>query len=239
VQDVRQLKHLLEQHHNAGLQDADLQVIRRGKALEYYSRHYGKVYVERGREFPVKDALLAINQMLYEEADATAEAPPANAEAYTRQYLRLFADRSSLSRDQMSKHLRGTGVSPQEFVQRGWCEEKQKVFHAVSPLGWAKTWRGVARSAMSRDFDQSMFMTGACYEGSGIKLSDTLNSPSFVPHPATGDILDWFVRHGADPHMKSAAHTARQLFQTWLSKKENQEKLRQQQLQFGFDEAGE
>src|SRR4051794_976412 len=84
-----------------------------------------------------------------------------------------------------------------------------------------------------------MFMVGACYEGSGIKLSDTLNSPTFVPHPATGDILDWFVRHGADPAMKSAAHTARQLFQTWLSKKENQEKLRQQQMQFGFDEEGE
>ena len=44
----------------AGLQEADLRVIRRGKALEYYSRHYGKVYIERGREgeFTVKDALV-------------------------------------------------------------------------------------------------------------------------------------------------------------------------------------
>jgi len=239
LQDVRQLKNLLEQHHDAGLQEADLQVIRRGKALEYYSRHYGKVYVERGREFPVKDALLAVNQMLDEEADATTEAPPAHAEAYTRQFLRLFIDRNSLTRDQMSKHLRWRGVSPQEFVDRGWCEEKQKVFYAISPLDWAKTWRGVSRSAMSRDFDQTMFMVGACYKSSGIKLSDTLNSPTFVPHPATGDILDWLVRHGADVTMKTAAHTSRQLFQTWLSKEENQEKLRQQQLQFGFDEAGE
>ena len=76
LQDVRQLKNFLEQHHNAGLQEADLQVIRRGKALEYYSRHYGKVYVERGREFPVKDALLAINQMLDEEADAYDRGTP-------------------------------------------------------------------------------------------------------------------------------------------------------------------
>jgi hypothetical protein len=60
-----------------------------------------------------------------------------------------------------------------------------------------------------------------------------------VPHPATGDILDWFLRHGADVEMKAAAHTARQLFTNWLSKKENQEKMRQQQLQFGFDEAGD
>jgi putative DNA methylase len=35
---VRQLKNLLEQHHNAGLQAADLQVIRRGKALDQTSR---------------------------------------------------------------------------------------------------------------------------------------------------------------------------------------------------------
>ena len=112
LQDVRQLTNLLEQHHNAGLQEADLQVIRRGKALEYYSRHYGKVYVERGREFPVKDALLAINQILNEESDVSIEAPPAHAEVYTRQFFRLFADRTNLARDQIQKFLRGTGVSP-------------------------------------------------------------------------------------------------------------------------------
>src|SRR6266568_7189349 len=58
MRDVRQLQEILEQHQKAGLQEADLRVIRRGKALEYYSRHYGKVYIERGREgeFTVKDA---------------------------------------------------------------------------------------------------------------------------------------------------------------------------------------
>jgi hypothetical protein len=42
MDDVRELKALLEQHHNAGLPDADLRVIKRGKALEYYSQHYGQ-----------------------------------------------------------------------------------------------------------------------------------------------------------------------------------------------------
>ena len=50
LQDVRQLQEILEQHQSAGLQEADFQVIRRGKALEYYSRHYGKVYIEKGRK---------------------------------------------------------------------------------------------------------------------------------------------------------------------------------------------
>ena len=40
LQDVRALKSMLEHHQKAGLPEADLQVIRRGKALEYYSRHY-------------------------------------------------------------------------------------------------------------------------------------------------------------------------------------------------------
>ena len=54
------LQDLLEHHQEAGLAEADLQVIRRGKALEYYSKHYGKVYVEKGREFTVKEALAGL-----------------------------------------------------------------------------------------------------------------------------------------------------------------------------------
>ena len=43
LRDVRQLQSLLEHHAREGLPAADLQVIKRGKALEYFSRHYGKV----------------------------------------------------------------------------------------------------------------------------------------------------------------------------------------------------
>lgn len=78
MKDVRQLQEIIEQHQQEGLGEADLQVIRRGKALEYYSRHYGKVYIEKGREdeFTVKDALVGINQLLDDESDTTSEAPP-------------------------------------------------------------------------------------------------------------------------------------------------------------------
>ena len=59
--DVRQLQELLENHERAGLPAADLQVIRRGKALEYFSRHYGKVYVE-SRASPVRQGGTDRNQ---------------------------------------------------------------------------------------------------------------------------------------------------------------------------------
>jgi len=212
---VKQLQDLLEHHQEAGLAEADLQVIRRGKALEYYSKHYGKVYVEKGREFTVKEALTGINQLLDDQRDSTAEVPPVDAEPYTRQFLRLFADTTSLARDQMQKFLRGTGVSPNEFQQREWCNEEKKVFHLVPPLEQARKWKGLPRKGLGRDLDQSMFLIGACYPESGINVNDTLNNPNFLPHPATGDILDWYTRHGGDAPMKDAARLARQLYGKW------------------------
>lgn len=220
MSDVKQIQEILEQHQSAGLQEADLQVIRRGKALEYYSKHYGKVYVEKGRDFTVREALVGINTLLDDERDTKKETPPVNAEPYTRQFLRLFADKTSLPRDQMQKFLRGTGVSPAEFEGRGWCRESQKVFHIASPLELAREWKGVSRSGMARDFDQAMFLVGACYPESGIRLQDTLDSPNFKPHPATPGILDWLTRHGGDSDIKTAARLAKQLYERWMAANE-------------------
>jgi hypothetical protein len=234
LQDVRQLQDILEQHQSAGLQEADLQVIRRGKALEYYSKHYGKVYVEKGREFTVREALVGINLLLDDERDTGSEMPPVMAEPYTRQFLRLFTDRTGLPRDQMQKYLRGTGVSAAEFAERGWCSETGKVFNITSPLELAQNWKGVSRNGMARDFDQAMFLVGACYENSGIRVQDTLNSPSFTPHPATGDILDWLTRHGGNSEIKNAAMLAKQLYNSWLA--QNKPKVEVQRKMFDLEE---
>jgi putative DNA methylase len=236
TRDVRQLQEIIEQHQQEGLGEADLQVIRRGKALEYFSRHYGEVYIEKGREdeFTVKDALVGINQLLDDESDTTSEAPPVLAEPYTRQFLRLFADKSDLERDQMQKYLRGTGVSPSEFLERGWCNEEKKIFTIRHPLEWAKHWKGKHRKGMSRDFDQSYFLVGACYDGSGIKVSDTLSSGNFVPHPAIGDLLDWFSKHGSDDDMKMAAQRARHIYSSWLAK--HKPEVEAQQMLFDLED---
>ncbi len=235
MQDVKQLRDILEQHQLAGLQEADLQVIRRGKALEYYSKHYGKVYVEKGRPFSVREALVGINTLLDDERDTNKETPPVNAEPYTRQFLRLFADKTAIPRDQMQKFLRGTGVSPAEFTERGWCSETQKVFHVTPPLELAREWKGAARSGMARDFDQSMFLIGACYSNSGIRVQDTLDSPNFKPHPATPGILDWLTRHGGDSEIKTAARLAKQLYERWMAA--NESKVTVQRTL--FDELGD
>jgi hypothetical protein len=142
VDDVRRIKSLLSQHQKEGLPAADLQVIKRGKALEYFSRHYGKVFIEKGREFSIREALVGINQLLDDDTSSTGglEAPPSNAEPYTRQFFRLFYRTTLVPRDQMQKFLRGTGIAPSDFEERGWCSEKNKVFILTPPLELARAW---------------------------------------------------------------------------------------------------
>ena len=235
--DVRRIKNLLTQHHDAGLPAADLQVIKRGKALEYFSRHYGKVYVERGREFTIREALAGINQLLDDDAGTTGgpEAPPSNAEPYTRQFFRLFYETTEVPRDQMQKFLRGTGIAPSDLEERGWCSEKKKIFTLTSPVELAHKWKGASRKGMARDFDQTMFLVGACFEGSGVRVEDTLNSPNFAPHPATGELVDWLVRHGGSPEIKQAAQRARTIYRNWLA--QNKGKAEEQMKLFDLEAA--
>lgn len=234
LHDVRDLQNLLEHHQEEGLPEADLQVIRRGKALEYFSRHYGRVYKDQDTPMSVLEALLGINQLLDEEAGGIKEAPPHNAEPFTRMLLRLFNGISELPRDQMQKFLRGTGSAPSDFANRGWVYEKAKVFYLTSPLDLAQAWIGKHRKGLQSDYDQAMFLIGACFESSGINANETLNNENFKPRPALGAILTWFKTRGADSPIRNAAITASKLYQTWESR--NQTKVQQLSL---FETLGE
>jgi len=215
LRSVRQLQDILQLHEKAGLPQADLQVIKRGKALEYYSRHYGQVYVDDEVVLSVKEALIGINQLLDEESSEGTNLPPVNAEPSTRQFLRIFNGQSELPRDQMQKYLRGTGLSPQEFKDRGWCTEKSKVFYLTDPLEVAQNWKGRQRQKLTSDYEQAVFLIGACYPNSGINVNDTLKNANFKPHRALGDLLNWFSRHGATSAMRQAAEIALKLLRTW------------------------
>lgn len=232
LQDVRQLQQLLQNHAKEGLPEADIQVIKRGKALEYFSRHYGKVYVDEGRPISVKDALVGINQLIDETSGKGNEPPPVTAEPVTRQFLRIFDGASSQPRDQMQKFLRGSGMAPEEFEQRGWSKEEQKVFHVVSPLDLAQSWVGRHRRNMTSDYDQAMFLIGACYDGSGINAAETLKNENFRPHPALKALLEWHSRRGAKQEVRNAASRALSIYQNWETTHQDQVK----QLSF-FEDA--
>lgn len=235
LQDVRQIQKLLEHHQQEGLPSADMQVIKRGKALEYFSRHYGAVYVDEDKTISVKDALLGINQLLDEESGSKEEPPPAIAEPFTRQFMRIFYRKTEVPRDQMQKYLRGTGSAPSEFEERGWCKEKSKIYHLISPLDIARSWGGKHRQKMTSDYDQAMFLIGACFDQSGINAKETLlNNENFKPHPALGLLLDWFGNHGANSQIMNAAIRAGQIYRAWQS--QNKPKVQQQEAFFFMEE---
>lgn len=213
--DVRQLQTMLENHAKEGLPAADLQVIRRGKALEYFSRHYGKVYVDEGRAISVRDALVGINQLIDDDADKGKEAPPVNAEPITRQFLRTFGVAAELKRDQLQKFLKGSITTPDEFVQRGWCVEKNKVFIRTTPLDFAREWSGRHRRRLTSDLDQASVLIGACFDGSGINASDTLKNENFKPHVALKPLLEWLSHNGPDQATRNAASRAVSIYSAW------------------------
>ena len=231
--DVRRLQTMLENHAKEGLPAADLQVVRRGKALEYFSRHYGKVYIGEDRTVSVRDALIGINQLIDEDADRVQELPPINAEPVTRQFLRIFEGKTEVARDQMQKFLRGSGVAPDEFEQRGWCNEKMKVFTLVEPLDFARDWHGRHKRKLTSDLDQALVLIGACFDGSGINASDTLKNENFKPHAALKALLEWMWKCAANQQTRNAASRALSIYNTWAASHQEQVK----QMTLFFDEA--
>jgi putative DNA methylase len=226
--DVRQLQGMLENHARAGLPAADLQVIQRGKALEYFSRHYGKVYVDEGRAISVKDALVGINQLIDEDTNKLTDPPPLTAEPITRQFLRIFQGKTELARDQMQKLLRGSGIAPDEFTNRGWASEQKKIFHLVDPLEFARDWSGRHKRRLTADLDQALVLIGACYDGSGINASDTLKNENFKPHAALKSLLDWLSKRGPSQPMRNAASRALSIYNGWAES--NREAVKQLSL---------
>ncbi|MDR1850163.1 MAG: hypothetical protein LBQ75_08990 [Zoogloeaceae bacterium] len=215
--DVRQLQSMLENHAKEGLPAADLQVIRRGKALEYFSRHYGKVYVDEERAISVKEALIGINQLIDENADKGREPPPVHAEPMTRQFLRTFGNTQALERDQLQKFLKGSITTPDDFVQRGWCAEKNRVFTRINPLDFAREWQGKHRRRLTSDLDQALTLIGACFDGSGINAQDTLKNENFKPHVALKALLEWFHRNDPDQATQNAASRAESIYKAWYA----------------------
>ena len=215
--DVRQLQTMLENHAKEGLPAADIQVIRRGKALEYFSRHYGKVYVDEGRTISVRDALVGINQLIDEDANKGKDPPPVNAEPISRQFLRTFGSATEMNRDQLQKFLKGSITTPDEFEQRGWCSEKSKVFTRVNPLDFAREWSGKHKRRLTSDLDQALVLIGACFDGSGINAADTLKNENFKPHVALKPLLEWLHKNGPDQPSRNAASRAVSIYNAWAA----------------------
>ena len=214
--ELKRLRRLLESYRARELSDADIRVVLRGKALEFYSRHYGKVYTAEDAELSIRDALLGINQLLDEDTDDAGERPPSILQPTCYQFLRLFGDKASLKRDEVSKSLRGTGMVQREFVDRGWVEERSKVVYRVPIKEQFDKTRLRPRKEMKTEIDQAHFLIGAALPGSGVNIEDELSRNTWVVRRSVEAVLQWFSKTAVEPQVKDAAELAAALLRKAL-----------------------
>jgi adenine-specific DNA methylase len=219
------LKALLEHTHGKSMTEADLRVILRGKSLEYYSRHYGKVFTGEDQMLDVRHALLGINQLLdelIEDSRDSGPRPPENAEPLTRQFLRLFGSTTEIARDDLHKTLKGSGVSSDELVSKGWVKEIGRTFYAkpIAERFAYFTSPHITRKVLKTDLDQAHFLIGAAYDGSQYNITSELNNPNFKIKKPVDDILRWYSRMPAgDSATSRAAKNALTLVESWRASK--------------------
>src|SRR5262249_54720870 len=184
--ELIRLKVLLEAYKANELSDADIRVILRGKALEFYSRHYGQVFTSKNEPLSIRLALAGINQLLDEGSDGAGGNPPSIVQPVAYQYLRLFTPKPSRTANEVSKSLFGTAVRQRDFEDRGWVEERNREVTAIAIPRRFEEFRRRSRKEMKTEIDQAHFLIGAARPNSGVNLEQELSKDT------------WMVRRSVD-----------------------------------------
>ncbi len=228
--ELARLRPVLESYHSRGLSDADIRVILRGKALEFFSRHYGKVLVSApGGEnavLSIRDALLGINQLLDESSGQPGQRPPSIVQPVVYQFLRLFGTKSAYSRDEISKLLRGTAIQQRDFERAGfspWIIEHDKLVKRVPIYDRFQLMRQRQRRELRTELDQAHFLIGAALpvkEGdTGTNIEKELERETLLIRPGVDALLDWYSKIPAgpdEPGIPAAANLALTLLRAAL-----------------------
>src|SRR5262249_12973737 len=152
--ELSRLKLLLAAYKASELSEADIRVILRGKALEFYSRHYGQVFTSDDEPLPIRLALAGINQLLDDGAEDATRNPPSIVQPAAYQYLRLFTAQPSRTINEVSKSLFGTAIRQRDFEDRGWIEERSRLVNAIPIPQRFQNFRRRPRKEMKTEIDQ-------------------------------------------------------------------------------------
>ena len=207
--ELGRLKLLLDIYRAREISDADIRVILRGKALEFYSRHYGKVLTAADEPMPLAHALAGINQLLDEGTGDAAALPPSVVQPVAYQYLRLFTTRETRSADDVNKSLFGTALRQKDLAEREWIEERNKTVTAIPIRVRFEHHRKRPRKEMKTEIDQAHFLIGAAMPNSGVNLEDELTKDTWMLRRSVDAVLDWYTRMTPDPSVRNAAMLAR------------------------------
>jgi putative DNA methylase len=237
--ELTRLKGLLAAYKANELSDADIRVILRGKALEFYSRHYGQVFTSENEPLSIRLALAGINQLLDEGADDAGGNPPSIVQPVAYQYLRLFTPKPSRTANEVSKSLFGTAVRQRDFEDRGWVEERNREVTAIAIPRRFEEFRRRPRKEMKTEIDQAHFLIGAARPNSGVNLEQELSKDTWMVRRSVDAVLEWYGKMSPDPELRTASTLARTILQRTLDKMRQQPMELERQLSFfnDWDEA--
>jgi len=165
--------------------------------------------------------------LLDEDTGQPGERPPSVVQPMAYQFLRLFGHHQSLSRDEVSKSLRGTGIVQRELEQRGWIEEQGKVVSRVPIPDRFEKARKRPRKEMKSEIDQAHFLIGAAMPGSGVNLEEELGRDTWMVRRSVEAVLDWYAKTAPEPEIQKAAKLAGNLLR--MSLEQNRTKLKEEQ----------
>jgi putative DNA methylase len=219
--ELDRLKQLLASYLANDLSEADIRVILRGKALEFYSRHYGKVFTSADEPMHISHALAGINQLL-DEGTGGADRPPSIVQPIAYQFLRLFNARSSYPSDEITKNLFGTAIRLKDLIDRGWIEERNRIVSVVPIADRFEFARLRPRKEMKTEIDQAHFLIGAAMPNSGVNLEQELSKDTWMLRKTVDAVLEWYSKMAISDQVRHAATLARTILRASV------EKLRQQ-----------
>ena len=223
--ELTRLKALLAAYKANQLSDADIRVILRGKALEFYSRHYGQVFTSDNEPLSIRLALSGINQLLDEGSETASSNPPSIVQPVAYQYLRLFTSNPSGTANEVSKSLFGTAVRQRDLEDRGWVEERNRSVTAVPIFQRFMEFRKRPRREMKTEIDQAHFLIGSAGPDSGVNLEQELSKDTWMVRQSVDAVLEWYGKMASDPEIRTASILARTILRQALGK------LRQQPME--------
>lgn len=210
------LKALLAAYKASELSDADIRVILRGKALEFYSRHYGRVFTSDDEPLSITHALSGIDQLLDEGTGDAANNPPSIVQPVAYQFLRLFTVVRSRTPDDVNKSLFSTTIRQRDLEDHGWIVERNRQVTAIPIPQRFEYSRQRPRKEMKTEIHQAHFLIGGAMPNSGVNLEQELAKESWMVRRGVDAVLEWYARMAPEPEIRQASELARTILRQTL-----------------------
>jgi putative DNA methylase len=233
--ELTRLKLLLASYKANELSDADIRVILRGKALEFYSRHYGQVFTSDEEPLIIRHALSGIDQLLDEGTGEATNNPPSIVQPVAYQFLRLFTVLSSRTVDDVGKSLFGTTIRQRDFEDHGWVNERNRRVSAIPIQQRFEYSRQRPRKEMKTEIHQAHFLIGAAMPNSGVNLEQELVKDTWMVRRGVDAVLEWYARMSPEREIRQAAELARTILRQTLDKLRQQPDEQERQISLFTD----